>query len=120
MLEIIDTVSFSVDGSTLHLETVEGSTIDISMHKLSLSNFLNYSDDQKISWDLENAVLGYVRLDLFLVIPHHAISGAAWIPLATMPIDVPWQRSLLKFFVERSRELVQRTLPFGETDSETL
>ena len=116
MLEIIDTVCFSVDGSTLHLETVEGSDIDISMHKLSLSNFLNYSDDQKISWDRENAVLGYRGLHL---LPHHTIPGATWIPLATMPVDVPWQRTLLKLFVERSRELVQRTLPFGETDSET-
>lgn len=119
MLEIIDTVSFSVDGSTLHLETVEGSAIDISMHKLSLSNFLNYTDDQKISWDLENAVLGYHGLHLLLVIPHHAMPGAAWIPLATMPVDVPWQRLLLKLFVERSRELVHRNLPPGTTDSET-
>ena len=119
MLEIVDTVSFSVDGSMLHLDTVEGSTIDISMHKLAISNFLHFTDAQKLTWDLQNSMLGYRGLQVFLVIPHHAIPGAAWIPLATMPIDIPWQRLLLKLFVERSRELVQRTLPFGETDSET-
>lgn len=117
IVEVIDGVTLSADQvQSLIIVTVEGSRIEIREGRLKLVNFLRYTHEQKVTWDLENSVLGQRKDMLCLVIPHQASSGAAWIPLARMPNQSTDQLTVLKACVLYARKLLNRSLPDGEHD----